>query len=125
MHSKVRDKRKRTQHCFHPVYLQVHFIRKFKVRSTFIPVPKCHTVKWYIGHGGKSLYGLNLGTRYSCIFTLMLQQVYSWGKNLQYLLKRRLGGLQSQSEHGGKEKNPIPARNQTLVVQPLGSHFTD
>jgi len=37
-----------------------------------------------------------------------------WGKRPQYPLDRRLGGLQSQSEHGGEEKrSPRLAGNQT------------
>jgi len=40
---------------------------------------------------------------------------------LQYPLDRRLGGLQSQSGHGGgKEKNSFPFQDKNLVVQPVG-----
>jgi hypothetical protein len=36
---------------------------------------------------------------------LHAQLLYPHGKIPQYLLNRRLGGIQSQSEHGGEEKN--------------------
>jgi len=38
----------------------------------------------------------------------------------QYSLDRRLGGPQSWSGYGGKEKNPIiaPVRNGTPTIQP-------
>jgi len=37
------------------------------------------------------------------------QPLYSWGKNPQYLLDRKLRGLQSWSGYSGKGKNPIMA----------------
>jgi len=40
------------------------------------------------------------------------------GKEPWYSLDRKLGGLHSCSEHS-KEKISAPARNQTLVIQPV------
>jgi len=51
----------------------------------------------------------------------MPQLLYPQEKNPPYPLDRRLGGPQSQSGDGGKEKNHMiaPPRNQTPVVQSL------
>jgi hypothetical protein len=38
--------------------------------------------------------------------SFMPQQLYPRGKSPQYPLDRKLSGPQSQSGHGGKEKNP-------------------
>jgi len=47
--------------------------------------------------------------------------LYPHGQSPQYPWDKRLGKPQSQSEHGGKEKNPFiyPTRNQTPDVRPI------
>jgi len=49
------------------------------------------------------------------------QLLYPQGNSLLYPLDRRLGGPQSWSGNGGKEKLPSlhPAENLTLVIQPI------
>jgi len=48
----------------------------------------------------------------------MPQPLQCWGKNLWYLLDRRLGGHHSHSGCGGGEKKiSAPARNHTFVIQ--------
>jgi len=56
------------------------------------------------------------------VVSFMPWLLYPQGKSLWYPLDRRLGGLQIQSGHSGKEKKnifPDPSRNLTLVVQPI------
>jgi hypothetical protein len=43
----------------------------------------------------------------------------------QYLLHRRLGGLQTRSERCGEDKQLGPARNRTPAVQPVARHCTN
>jgi hypothetical protein len=47
------------------------------------------------------------------------------GESIPYPFDKRLGGPQSQSEHGGEMKNLAPARNQTPVIQPVACCNTD
>jgi hypothetical protein len=44
--------------------------------------------------------------------------VYSWRKELWYLLDRRLGGPQSQSGYYGESNSLVPAKNQILIPWP-------
>jgi hypothetical protein len=46
-----------------------------------------------------------------------LQPLYSQGKSPWYPLERRLSGPQSQSEHGGEEKNsrPLPGLEPPII----------
>jgi hypothetical protein len=55
----------------------------------------------------------------------MLPPLYAQGKRPLYPLDRRLGGPQSQSGHGGEEKNfhPIPGLK-PLIIQPVAQHCT-
>jgi len=47
--------------------------------------------------------------------------LYPQGRNSQNPFTRRLGGLQSQTGHSGKEKKiPVPVGNRTAVIQPVG-----
>jgi len=46
--------------------------------------------------------------------------LYLQGKKAWYSLDRRLGGPQSWSVSGGKEKKiPTPTGNRSLVIQPI------
>jgi len=47
------------------------------------------------------------------VVSFTAQSLYLWGKRPLYSLDRRMGGPQSLSGHGDKEKNSInaPARN--------------
>jgi hypothetical protein len=56
------------------------------------------------------------------------QPLYPQGKSPRYLLDRRLSGPQSRSGRLGEEKILDPTRtlnSDLLVVQPIGSHYTD
>jgi hypothetical protein len=55
----------------------------------------------------------------------MLQPLYPQGKSSWYPSDRRLGGPQSQSGHGGEEKNsqPLP-RLEPLIIQPVTQCYT-
>jgi hypothetical protein len=44
---------------------------------------------------------------------------FTMGKEQWYPLERRLGGPQSQSGHGSKEKNSQPLLGIELVIQPI------
>jgi hypothetical protein len=82
---------------------------------------KHHTMKT---HDGEDIYlqaSLTLvldGSEWSASHPLT--STPSQGKSPQYPSDRRLGGPQSQSGHGGTDKNPFPAPdgNWTLVTQP-------
>jgi len=71
------------------------------------------------------MYGrveVQLHTLTSALVSFMLWLLYSWGESPQYPLDRSLGGPQSQSVHGGKDKEnpfPTPASNVILVIQPV------
>jgi hypothetical protein len=59
------------------------------------------------------------------VVTFTPRPLYLQGKKL-YPLERRLGGLQSRSERGGKEKEiPVIFGNHITVVQPVACHYTD
>jgi hypothetical protein len=50
----------------------------------------------------------NLGIRWRHVVSLTLLLLYSWGKNPQYPLNRKLGGPQTWSGHFGEEKSLLP-----------------
>jgi len=64
-------------------------------------------MKAYLGSG--SVTPLILWRRHQMgVVSLTPRTVYPQGKGPRYPLDRRLGGLQSGSEHGGEEKNSQP-----------------
>jgi hypothetical protein len=64
-----------------------------------------HALKAYWGIGGIAPCILDLGTRWRWVVSFKPQPIYPQGKSPWYPLNSRLGGLQSRSGHGGKEKN--------------------
>jgi len=57
------------------------------------------------GNGDKALQSLNPGTRQTWVVSFMPQPHYPQKKEAPYPVKSRLGGLQNQSQHFGKDKN--------------------
>jgi hypothetical protein len=57
---------------------------------------------------------------------LHVPDALSAGKEPQYPLSRRLGGLQSRSGRGGKEKNsqPLPGL-EPPIIQPVAQRYTN
>jgi hypothetical protein len=53
------------------------------------------------------------------------QPLYFKGKNTRFSLGRRLGGLQSRSFHGDKEKIVASAGIRIEVVQPVAKRHVD
>jgi hypothetical protein len=51
---------------------------------------------------------LDLGTRWRWLVSFTTRPLCLQGKRFWYPLDRRLGGPQSRSGHGGKEKNSQP-----------------
>jgi len=62
----------------------------------------------YMESGGRTSHIPNPSTRWSWVISFMLQPLYSFGKSPQYPLDKRLGGTQSCSWFGGKEKKSLP-----------------
>jgi hypothetical protein len=55
-----------------------------------------------------------------------LAALYPWGKDLWYLMDRRLGGPQSLSGHTRvEEKYFASAQDQTPIIQSVVRHYTD
>jgi hypothetical protein len=69
---------------------------------------KHHAMKTYWGSGGIAPRSLDLGTRWRWVISFTPQPLYPQGKSPWYPLDRRLGGPQSRSGQGGKEKNSQP-----------------
>jgi hypothetical protein len=65
---------------------------------------------------------LNLSIRLRWVVSFMPWPLYPWGKSPLYSLNRRLGGPQMQWK---RENIPAFARNWTLAIQPIASHYTD
>jgi hypothetical protein len=84
-----------------------------------------HAMKAYWGSGIKAPCILDLGTRWRCVVIFMPQPLYPQGKSPWYTLDRRLDGPQSQSGHGGEEKNsqPLPGFK-PLIIQPVVQCYT-
>jgi hypothetical protein len=63
--------------------------------------------------------------RWRWVVSFTLQPFYPQGKSTRYPLNRRLGGSQSQSGHGGEEKNsqPLPVL-EPPIIQPAAQHYT-
>jgi hypothetical protein len=53
-----------------------------------------------------------------------LAMIYSL-KKTKYPLERKLDGSQIFPGHCGEKKHSLPARNHTLVVQPVANHIND
>jgi hypothetical protein len=49
----------------------------------------------------------------------MPQSIYPWGKSPWYPLDRRLVGPRASPDAVVKKKFPVPARNQTPIIQPV------
>jgi hypothetical protein len=68
---------------------------------------------------------LDIGSRWRWMVSFTSRPLYPQGKTPWYLLNRRLGGSQSRSGRGGKEKN-----SQTLpgveppIIQPVAHRYT-
>jgi len=56
------------------------------------------------GCGNTALCTLDLGIRWRLVVGFPFRPLYPWDKSLWYPLYRRLGGPQSQSEHGKEGK---------------------
>jgi hypothetical protein len=67
-------------------------------------VPKYHTENM-------ALYIINLGTTWNCMVSFTFQPLYLQVECTQYPLDR---GRQSQSEHGGEEKNSLLCQESNL-----------
>jgi hypothetical protein len=74
----------------------------------------------YWGSGDIAPHILDLGTRWKRVVSFTSRPLYPQGKNPWYPLYRRLGGPQSRSGRGGKEKNfkPMPS-----IEPPYHPHF--
>jgi hypothetical protein len=78
---------------------------------TLIPVPGHHTMKSYSGTEGKASHSLNTNSIWRVSYQLHVLVVLPPRKRLMYPLDRSLDGSHIRSRLGGKEKNPVPARN--------------
>jgi hypothetical protein len=68
----------------------------------------------------------DLGTRLRFVISFTPRSLYPQGKSLWYTLHRRLGGPQSRSRHGGKEKNSQPLPGLELpIIQLVACGFSD
>jgi hypothetical protein len=65
-------------------------------------------MKVYWESGGTASLILNLGTRWRWVVSSTPPLLYAQEKSPWYLLGRRMGGTQSQSERGSEEKNSQP-----------------
>jgi hypothetical protein len=72
-------------------------------------VPLCltkhHAMEAYWGSGGTAPRILDLDTRWRWVVSFTTRPLYLQGKSTWYPLDSRLGGPQSRSGRGGKEKN--------------------
>jgi hypothetical protein len=68
---------------------------------------------------------LDPGTRLRWVVSFTPPSLCPPGKNLWYLLDRRLGGSQSRSEPGGEKKNfqPLPGL-EPPIIQPVAQCYT-
>jgi hypothetical protein len=68
---------------------------------------------------------LDLGTRWRQVISFTLRPLYPQRKSLWCPLDRRLGGPQSRSGRGGKEKNsqPLPEL-EPPIIQPVALRCT-
>jgi hypothetical protein len=82
---------------------------------------KHYAMKTYWGSGSIAPHILNLGIRWRWVINLMPQPLYLRGKNPQYSLDKRLGGLPRVGLDPVAKRIPIiaPVRNLTPVVQPV------
>jgi len=82
---------------------------------------KHHTMEKYWGDGGIAQYILNLSTRRRWVAIFTPWSLYSWNKSPWDPLDRSLGGPQSQSGHGGEEKEShrCPSKELNPVIQPI------
>jgi hypothetical protein len=84
-----------------------------------------HALKAYWGSGGIAPCILDLRTRWKWVVSFTPQLLYPQGKCPRYPLDRRLGGPQSQSGCGGKEKisQPLPGL-EPPIIQPIAQCYT-
>jgi hypothetical protein len=82
-------------------------------------------MKTYWESGGTAPHILNLGTRWRWVVSFTPRPLYPQGKSPQYPLDRRLGGLQSRSGRGVKEKNSqsLPVLERP-IIQPVAQRYT-
>jgi hypothetical protein len=78
---------------------------KVKVNLSLCFLTEHHTMKAYWGSGVTAPRILDLSTRWRRVVGFKLRPLYLQGKSPSYPLDRRLGGPQSRSGRGGKEKN--------------------
>jgi hypothetical protein len=85
-------------------------------------------MKTFWGSGSIAPRTLDLGTRWRWVVSFTPRPLYPPGKSSWYPLDRRLGGPQSRSGHGGKDKNSQPLRESnrwTPIAQPVARRYTD
>ena len=79
-----------------------------------------HTIKACRGRRGIAPLILNLGTRWRWKVSFMPRLLFSYGKNLWYLLNRKSDGLHSWSWCLGKEKNTLSMMGtEPRIIQPI------
>jgi hypothetical protein len=69
---------------------------------------------------------IHFGTRLRWAVSFTPRPLYSQGNSPWYPLDRRLGGPQSRSGRGGKEKNsqPLPRFEPPIIIQPVAQRYT-
>jgi hypothetical protein len=84
-----------------------------------------HATKTYWGSGCIPPRILDLCIRWRWVVIFTPRPIYTQGKSPWYPLDRSLDGPQSQSGHGGKEKNsqPLPAL-EPPIIQPVAQRYT-
>jgi hypothetical protein len=82
-------------------------------------------MKAYWENGGIALRIPDFGSRWRWVVSFTPRPLYPQGKRPWYPLDMRLGGPQSLSGHGGKEKNSqtLP-RLEPPVIQPVAQRYT-
>jgi hypothetical protein len=74
---------------------------------------------------GAEVFFHKIGTRWKWVVNFTPWTLYPHGKNPWYLLDRRLGGPQSWSGHGGKEKTSQSLSGlESLIIKPIAQHYT-
>jgi len=99
------------------VKLSLCFTRYHAMKTCLLNLSPRH--EGALGRGGLAPRIRNIGTRWRWMVSFPFRQHYPQGKIPQYALDRRLGGPQSRSEWGGKQKISPRGDNWTPVVQPV------
>jgi hypothetical protein len=97
------------------------------IKGKVVPVllTEHHAMKDYWGNGGIVPRILDLSTRLRWMVSFTPRPLYPNEKKIWYPLDRRLGGLQSRSGGGGKEKNSQPLPGLELpIIQPVSQSYT-